>query len=292
MKGLIKKGIAGFYYVKTEDGFFQCKARGIFKKEGIVPCVGDYAEIEITDKEDDEGVINEILPRENIFVRPPVSNIDLFVIVVALKDPAPNMEIIDKFLATAEMAQVDALVCINKEDLAEDGSEEYDSMLETLLSIYRPLYNTVVTSARTGTGLNELKQSMKGKKSALAGPSGAGKSTIINAIDKRLDLETGDISRKNKRGKHTTRHVEIFETDFGAYVYDTPGFTSFEMKNTEDIRLDSLFPEFGPYREKCKFANCMHVSEPGCAIREAVKEGKIAESRYASYLKIGEEWNG
>ena len=285
MKGLITKGIAGFYYVDTPEGVFQCKARGIFKKEDVTPHVGDYVEMDITDDVDDEGVINEILPRKNVFVRPPVSNIDMLVIVVALEDPEPNTEIIDKLLVIAELAEVEALVVINKSDLKDEDPME-------LISIYEHLYPTMTVSAREKVGLEQLKALMKGKKSALAGPSGVGKSTVINAIDPRLDLETGDISRKTRRGKHTTRHVEIFETDFGAFVYDTPGFTSFEVKKDEDVRLDYLFPDFEDFRNNCRFSDCSHVNEPGCAVREAVKDGKISGSRYTSYLKIGEEWNG
>lgn len=285
MKGLITKGIASFYYVDTPEGVFRCKARGIFKKEDVTPYVGDYVEMDITDDVDDEGVINEILPRKNVFVRPPVSNIDMLVIVVALEDPEPNTEIIDKLLVIAEQAEVEALVVINKSDLKDEDPME-------LISIYEHLYPTMTVSAREKVGLEQLKALMKGKKSALAGPSGVGKSTVINAIDPRLDLETGDISRKTRRGKHTTRHVEIFETDFGAFVYDTPGFTSFEVKKDEDVRLDYLFPDFEDFRNKCRFSDCSHVNEPGCAVREAVQTGKISGSRYASYLKIGEEWNG
>ena len=295
MKGLITKGIAGFYYVDTEKGLFQCKARGIFKNEGITPCVGDYVDMEITDELDDEGVINDIFPRKNIFIRPPVSNIDLFVLVISLKDPEPNTEIIDKFLVTAEQAEVKTIICINKEDLLDDEPKDIKSLLDEkaneLLSIYEPLYKTIATSAKTLSGLDCLKEVMKGQKSALIGPSGVGKSTIINAIDERLNLETGDISKKTKRGKHTTKHVEIFETDFGALVFDTPGFTSFEVKNDqEDLRLDYLFLDFRPYLGKCKFADCRHIKEPGCAVRDAVNKKEIAESRYKSYLKIGEEW--
>lgn len=272
--------------MKTDQGVFQCKARGIFKKQGITPCVGDYVDIEVTDKEDDEGVINDILPRKNIFIRPPISNIDLFIIVVATEDPLPNTEIIDKFLVTAELAEVEVLLCINKIDLGnmEESADE-------LVSIYKPLYNCIMISAKTGQWMEQLKDAMKGKKSALVGPSGVGKTTIINSLGLGLSLETGDISRKTKRGKHTTRHVEIFDTNFGGSVYDTPGFTSFEVKKDEDVGLEFLFPEFLPYINQCKFDNCKHKKEPGCAIRQAVEDGIITKSRYESYLKIGEEWN-
>ena len=292
MKGLITKGIAGFYYVKTDRGVFQCKARGIFKKEGITPCVGDYVEMDVTDKDDDEGIINKILPRKNIFIRPPISNIDLFVIVIATEDPEPNTEIIDKFLVTAELAEVNVLICINKEDLVEDADPVIYGRTEKLLEIYGHLYHTILISAKTGTGLDSLKDQMKGQKSALIGPSGVGKSTIINSLEQGLSLETGNISRKTKRGKHTTRHVEIFDTDFGAQIYDTPGFTSFEVKREDDVGLEYLFPEFRPYMNKCKFYNCKHMEEPGCSIKQAVEDGIISKSRYDSYKRIGEEWNG
>lgn len=291
MKGLITKGIAGFYYVKTEKGLFQCKARGIFKKQGITPCIGDYVDMEITDEEDDEGVINKIFPRKNIFIRPPISNIDLFIIVISTEAPDPNTEIIDKFLVTAELAGVDVLICINKEDLMTDSDNNLEEKTKKLISIYEPLYRIIMISAKTGKGLDQLKDYMKDRKSALIGPSGVGKSSIINAFELGLHLETGDISKKTKRGKHTTRHVEIFETDFGGYVYDTPGFTSFEIQKDEETGLEFLFPEFEPYINKCRFDNCKHIKEPDCAIRKAVKEGKISESRYNSYIKLGEKRN-
>ena len=291
MKGLITKGIAGFYYVKTHQGLFQCKARGIFKNEGITPCVGDYVEMEVTDKEDDEGIINKILPRKNIFIRPPISNIDLFVIVIATEDPQPNTEIIDKFLVTAELAEVEVLICINKEDLAVSENPEVENKTRKLMDTYDDLYKTILISAKTNKGLDSLKKYMKGKKSALVGPSGVGKSTIINSLEQGFHLETGHISRKTKRGKHTTRHVEIFDTDFGAQIYDTPGFTSFEVKQDEYVGLEYLFPEFRPYMNKCKFHNCKHMEEPGCSIKQAVKDGKVSGSRYESYKRIGEKWN-
>lgn len=290
--GLITKALAGFYYVRTEEEIFQCRARGIFKKEGISPCVGDYVKMEITDETDHEGVINEIMPRKNIFIRPPVSNIDTFVIVVALEDPEPNTKIIDKFLVTAELAEVEPILVVNKEDLIGEDSAKLDKRIKELRSIYMPLYKMVTLSTKTNTGLEELKILMKGKKNALIGPSGVGKSTIINAIDRRHDIQTGEVSRKTGRGKNTTRHVEIYETDFGAYIYDTPGFTSFEVKNDTEVRPDYLFRDFRRYRGKCKFADCNHVNEPGCAVREAVADKKISESRYASYLKIREESDG
>jgi len=291
-KGLIVKSLSGFYYTKTGDRIFQCRARGIFKKEGITPCVGDYVKMKITDDDDSEGLINEILPRKNIFIRPPVSNIDTFVIVAALDDPEPNTGIIDKFLATAEIAEVEVFLVINKDDLIGDGSSGLDNRIRELKSIYDPIYKTITVSAVKNTGLEELKSLMKGKKNALIGPSGVGKTTIINVIDDRRDLETGEVSRKTGRGKNTTRHVEIYETGFGAYIFDTPGFTSFEVGNDPDIRPDYLFKDFEPYRNKCRFADCSHINEPGCAVRAAVSERKIPESRYDSYRKIREEWNG
>lgn len=272
--------------MSTDQGIFQCKARGIFKKQGLTPCVGDYVDIEVTDEEDDEGVINDILPRKNIFIRPPVSNIDLFIIVVATEDPLPNTEIIDKFLVTAELAEVEVVLCINKIDLCNT-----DESTQRLLSIYKPLYDCIMISAKTGKWMDQLKEAMSGKKSALVGPSGVGKTTIINSLGLGLSLETGDISKKTKRGKHTTRHVEIFDTDFGGSVYDTPGFTSFEVEKDDDVGLEFLFPEFIPYINQCKFDNCKHIKEPGCAIRQAVEDGTISKSRYESYLKIGEKWD-
>ena len=284
MKGIIVKGIGGFYYVKTDDGIYECKARGVFKKNGIVPTVGDYAEIEVLDERIDrendftgKAWISEILERKNSFIRPPVANVDLFVIVMAAAEPEPNLAVIDRFLVMAEKNHTDAIVCINKKDLV---SEE---RLSELLGIYSGIYPALALSGARCEGIEELKELLKGRVCALAGPSGVGKSTILNALEPRAAVETGSLSEKTKRGRHTTRHAEIFETDFGAMIFDTPGFTSFDILEADEDELHFLYPEMAPYIGKCRFDNCRHYKEPGCAVREAAKAGEIKRSRYISY---------
>jgi ribosome biogenesis GTPase len=288
-RGTITKGIAGFYYVKTIGGLYMCRARGIFKKDGVTPLVGDEVMIEIQDE--DEGVVSEILPRRNAFVRPPIANIDVFISVVAAKDPVVNPEVLDRFLVTAEVAGVDAVVCINKADLREERSERGDAPTDTE-AIYASLYPTVLVSAKTGEGIERLKSLMRDRRAAFAGPSGVGKSSLINRFLVGDDLPTGTVSEKTRRGRHTTRHVEIFNTDFNAEIYDTPGYTSFEGWTSngagcgEDMKLDAYFPDIGGYGEACRFDNCRHVHEPGCAVTQAAKDGAIAATRYASYVKM------
>lgn len=276
MKGIIVKGIAGFYYVKAGGKIYQCKARGIFKKDRITPYVGD--EVNIGKINGDEAVVDEILPRKNSFIRPPIANVDCFVIVTAAAKPDPNPDIIDKFLVMAEKNRTDIIICINKIDLVpEEKRKEIEE-------IYQDIYPLVSVCGKTGAGIEELSALMKGRKCALAGPSGAGKSTLLNRLQSRRIVETGDISEKTKRGKHTTRHVELFETDFGSLVFDTPGFTSFDVLEAEEDELHFLYPEMSALIGGCRFDDCRHIKEPDCCIREAVKQGKIHESRYQSYV--------
>jgi ribosome biogenesis GTPase len=272
MKGIIVKGIAGFYYVKAEEKIYQCKARGIFKKDGITPYVGD--EVILGKIEGDEAVILEILPRKNSFIRPPIANVDCFTIVIAAAKPDPNPDIIDKFLVMAEKNHTDIVLCINKIDLVSDEKRK------AIEEIYRYIYPLVSVCGKTGQGIEALAELLANKKSALAGPSGAGKSTLLNRLQSNYTVETGDISEKTKRGKHTTRHVELFETDFGAMIFDTPGFTSFDIMDADEDELHFLYPEMSPLIGGCKYDNCRHIKEPGCCIREAVNQGKIHESRY------------
>ena len=276
MKGIIIKGIAGFYYVKTEEKVYQCKARGIFKKDGITPYVGDEVIIEIIDRE--EAVVNEILPRKNSFIRPPIANVDCFVIVTAAARPQPNPDIIDKFLVMAEKNHTDIIICINKIDLVSEEKRK------TLENIYKDIYPVVCICGATGDGIQRLAELLGTRKCALAGQSGTGKSTVLNRLQTRFLVETGDISEKTKRGKHTTRHVELFETDSGALVFDTPGFTSFDILDAESEELHFLYPEMVPFIGGCKYDDCRHVKEPDCCIRAAVTSGQIHESRYQSYL--------
>lgn len=283
MNGLIIKGIGGFYYIQTEKGIIEAKGRGIFKNRGITLCVGDEVNVELTKEDETKGVIDEIYPRKNIFVRPPIANVDKFIVVFAAKDPEPNFPVIDKFLITAELHNIEPVICINKCDLVT--VEE----LAKIKAIYENVYKVICVSSLTGEGLEDLMEIISGEKIAFAGPSGVGKSSILNALHPEAKMETGEISQKTKRGKHTTRHVEIFNLDGGAMLFDTPGFTSFEITDIEPEELMNYYPEFSAYLGKCKFDNCRHLKEPECAVREAVKNKEIHIFRYKSYIANEEE---
>ena len=267
----------------TEKGIIEAKGRGIFKKDGITLCVGDEVDIDITEKDDAKGVINGIYPRKNLFHRPPICNVDLIAVVLAVKRPKPNFAVIDKLLVTAQIKKTEAVICINKADLA---SEEEVGKIR---SIYEKAFRVVVVSANTGEGIQELKQIFKGKKTALAGPSGAGKSSVTNLLHPRAEMLTGEISKKTERGRHTTRHVELFCLEDGGMLFDTPGFTSFELPEMGEDDLKNYYPEFADYNFHCRFDNCNHMNEPDCAVKKAVAEGRINKARYVSYISIMEE---
>ena len=283
MEGLIIKGIGGFYYVDTGSEVIEAKGRGIFKKDGITLAVGDKVQLEIIDEAEKKGVINGIYPRKNQFIRPPIVNVDTFVVVFAASKPKPNLVLVDKFLVMAEMHGVEALICINKSDLVSP------EVLAEYKAIYENIYPVIAVSARSGEGMDELKGAVSGKTAALAGPSGVGKSTIINTLIPHANMETGSISEKTKRGKHTTRHVEIFKADGGGRIFDTPGFTSFEIMEAEEDNLMHYYPDIDRYSANCYYDNCRHLKEPSCAVREALNEGKIHRLRYESYAANMEE---
>lgn len=279
MKGIIVKGIGGFYYVDTEDGVVECKARGLFRKENIKPCVGDEVDISIG-LASDEAVITGIHERRNHFQRPPVANVDQFVIVTAMADPAPNFTVLDRFILAAEAEDIDIVLCFTKKDLATFRS------MKQVREIYGKIYPCVFVDARDPASAEKLIPFLKEKKSALAGPSGAGKSTILRTLHGDETIVTGSVSEKTGRGRHTTRHVEIFGMEFGGMVFDTPGFTSFDLSSEiEEGVLQELYPEFADYREKCRFSGCLHMHEPDCAVREAAEKGRIHPLRYESYCK-------
>ena len=281
LEGRILKGVGGFYYVYTAEGTFQCRARGLFRKHSLKPLAGDRCRIELTNTEDVEGNVAEILPRKNSLIRPPVANIDQALVIFAMHSPEPAWGLLDRYLIMMERAGIPSVICINKDDLAE-GLEALD-----IKRIYEPAgYRIVFTSAREHTGINELKDVLSGKVTSVAGPSGAGKSSIINAILGSELMETGDISRKLKRGKQTTRHTELINLWEDTFIFDSPGFSAMELPDMDKSELDVCFPEMRPYKGHCYYADCSHTHEPGCSVREALEDNNIAAERYASYTEL------
>ena len=296
MKGTVVKGIGGFYFVYDGTNVVMGKARGNLKRNRHLIYVGDIVDFDI-DKSDMDGdcVIHRVIERNNNLNRPPVSNLDTLVVVFSLKQPDVNYPVIDKLIAGAVMKGIEPLICITKVDLASD--EE----LETAAKAYKHIYPTVMVNGLTGEGTSELLELIRGKRVALAGPSGVGKSTITNhilksaaseeliAYEKAIEAETGEISDKTGRGRHTTRHVEIFPLGGDTMLYDTPGFTSLDMPEYDVYKVRDLFPEFRELQADCRYADCLHINEPDCAVKEALEEGTIARSRYDSYLIMTEE---
>ena len=279
LKGTIIKGIGGFYYVDTEEGLIECRARGKFRKNDILPYVGDKVMVEVNEK--GLGSVKEIEERKNSLIRPAVSNIDNLLIVAAITNPMPDTNLIDKMLVIAESKGIKGALCINKSDLDSEGN------VEKLSKIYADAgYTVFVTSAEKGEGIDKLKEFLKGKTTAFAGLSGVGKSSILTIVTGR-ELETGDTS-KIERGRHTTRHVELIKIDSG-YVFDTPGFSQLEVDDVKASEIGGFFPEFDAYEGACRFRGCSHTAEPGCAIKTALNEGEISPSRYESYTKLFEK---
>lgn len=290
LKGTIIKGIGGFYYVEAADEIFECKARGVFRKEKLTPLVGDKVTVSINDNA--ENTVDEIMPRKNVLTRPPVVNIDNLIIVVSTVEPKPSTLVIDKLIAVAEHKDIEPVIVITKSDLAS-AREIYD--IYTLAG-----FNTIAVSNETGSGIDEVKAVLKGKISALTGNSGVGKTSLLNNLDSSLDLKTAHISKKLGRGRHTTRQAELYRV-CGGFVVDTPGFSSFEIDKGDIIMKDELpycFRDFSEYIDKCKFSpSCTHTADKGCAVIEAVNEGKISKSRHNSYVQLYnsvkdiKEWN-
>jgi len=273
--GIIIKAVGGLYFVKTPEGIFECKARGIFRNKGISPSAGDEVILE------DNIVISEILPRKNFIIRPPLANLDVMVFVVSTCEPSPNFEIIDKFIAVCEYKDIEPVIAITKIDLSEG---------DYIRSIYEKVGIKVLTIDYSKENCcDELKSLLSGKLSAFTGNSGAGKSTLLNHMDKSLSLDTGEISKKLGRGRHTTRQVELFSLEDGGFVADTPGFSTFDTNRYDIIKCDELsscFIEFSDYSDKCRFKDCAHIGEKGCAVKEAVEKGDISETRYQSYVSM------
>lgn len=282
MQGKIIKGIAGFYYVNVvESGVYECKAKGVFRKEKIKPLVGDNVRIEILDEENKTGNIVEIFPRKNELIRPAVANIDQALVVFAVTKPTPHFNLLDRFLVMMERKEIPVVLCFNKKDIAT--SQE----IAELEAIYEKCgYLIVFTSALEQENIEEIRRLLLKKTTAIAGPSGVGKSSLINLLQNQVQMETGTISRKIERGKHTTRHSELIAVDADSYIMDTPGFSSLYVNDFEKEELKYYFREFASYEGQCRFQGCDHVHEPGCAVKEALEEGKIHPVRYKNYLEM------
>lgn len=279
--GIIMKGIGGFYYVKTAEKIYECKARGVFRKSHITPLPGDRVEINIIDEEKALGNIQEIIPRNLLLVRPAVANVDQVAVVMAVKSPEPDFVLVDKMLITAEMKGINAIICINKTDL---GSEEEN---RNTARIYESAgYDVVLLSSKENRGLEGLRALFKRRMTVFAGQSGVGKSTILNSIKNMSVMQTGNLSIRNERGKHTTRHAELFQLDSGGYVVDTPGFSSFELADVEYRDLQHFYPEFREHIAGCRFTGCSHISEPDCCVKNAVETGLADASRYERYIGL------
>ena len=285
MQGKIIRGIAGFYYVHVpEIGILECKAKGIFRKNKLKPLVGDFVEVSILDEENKKGNIDEVLERKNELIRPAVANIDQALVIFAIKKPEPNLNLLDRFLIMMEQKDIPCVLVFNKSDLATEEEKE------TLRAIYQNSGCKILfISAKQNQGIEEIRNVLEGKTSTVAGPSGVGKSSLINQLQSGISMETGSISEKIERGKHTTRHTEFIPIGGDTFIMDTPGFSSLAVFDMEKEELEQFYPEFDDYRNTCRFNGCSHTHEPGCSVKEAIEEGKISKERYENYRLIYEE---
>ena len=281
LQGKIIKGIGGFYYVDTENGVYECRARGIFRKEKITPLVGDRVKMSIVDEESKKGVVEEIDKRDTELIRPPIANVDKALIVFAVKNPKPHLSLLDRFIVLAEKENLEIVIVLTKADLDDDNT------LEKITSIYELSgYKVIPVSNKTKLNINAIKEELKDSVVVFAGPSGVGKSSLLNEIDENFKLQTGEVSDKIKRGKHTTRHAELLKLECGGMVADTPGFSSLTLDDIDENELKDYFIEFEEYDE-CKFGSrCVHENEPSCAVKEAVENGEISKKRYDSYIQL------
>ena len=285
MRGKIIKGIAGFYYIYAEDGqVYECKAKGIFRKDNQKPLVGDNVEISILDENEKEGSVTAILPRKNSLIRPAVANVDQAFVIFAMENPKPNYMLLDRFLIMMEQQGIPAVVCFNKKDLGTE--EELDFLYRTYTQCG---YRVILSSALKGEGISEIHEILRGKTTVVAGPSGVGKSSLTNSLQREIQMETGEISKKLKRGKHTTRHSQVIPVGEDTFLVDTPGFSSLYLTDMEEQELKNYFPEFREYEEECRFQGGRHIHEPGCAVKEALEADKISRLRYEDYLALHQE---
>lgn len=282
MQGKIVKGISGFYYVHVvESGIYECKAKGIFRQQKMKPLVGDDVEIDIISEEKKTGNVAAILPRKNALIRPAVANVDQALLIFAAASPNPNFNLLDRFLVMMGRQDVPVILCFNKCDLiTEEQKQEIASIYEA--SGCKILF----VSAKKELGLNALQEILEGKTTTVAGPSGVGKSSLINLLAPEACMETGEISKKIERGRHTTRHAELIQLKGDGYIMDTPGFSSLYLPEMEKEELQDCYPEFAAFEPYCRFQGCSHISEPDCGVKEALTEGKIHLVRYENYCQL------
>lgn len=285
MQGKIIKGIAGFYYVYVEGhGTYECKAKGIFRKDHVKPLVGDDVVMDVLDESEMLGNISEILPRRSALIRPAVANVDQALIIFAIVKPNPNFNLLDRFLIRMERQNLPTIICFNKQDIA--SAQEKEALRQSYETCG---YHVLFISALENEGLEQVRDLLSGKTTTVAGPSGVGKSSLINKLSPKANMETGEISAKIERGKHTTRHSEIIALGEETYIVDTPGFTSLDISGITKEELGQYYPEFVQYEPYCKFSGCAHISEPSCGVKEAVAAGKISMVRYENYKILYQE---
>ena len=282
LNGKIIKGIGGFYYVDTKEGLYECRARGIFRKNKITPLVGDRVSISVVDEENKKGVVEEIEDRDTELVRPPIANVDKALIVFAIKNPSPNLSLLDRFIVLAEKENLEIVIVFTKVDLDTDGE-----ILKELKDIYEISgYKVIPVSNKLKLNIDKIKDELTESTVVFAGPSGVGKSSLLNEVDKNFELKTGEVSDKIKRGKHTTRHAELLKLECGGMVADTPGFSSLTLDDIDENELKEYFIEFDNHDE-CRFGSrCIHENEPMCSVKEAVENGEISKKRYDSYIQL------
>ena len=286
MKGKIIRGIGGFYYIHVPETqkVYECRAKGIFRKDNIKPLPGDWVEMAVLDEEKELGNIEQILPRKNALIRPAVANVDQALVIFAAASPKPSLNLLDRFLLRMELQDIPCVICFNKQDLAEEES------IKKLEAAYQGSgYPVLFVSAKQNQGLDQIRELMAGKTTTVAGPSGVGKSSLINLLQNQVEMETGEISEKIERGRHTTRHTELLCAGEDTYILDTPGFSSIAIEDLEKEDLEEYFPEMRKLTQSCRFVGCAHMSEPDCAVKAAVEDGEISKSRYENYRMFYEE---
>ena len=287
MEGKIIRGVGGFYYVHAKGTVYECRAKGIFRKDGVRPLPGDLVEIAVLDETEKKGNLERILPRKNELIRPAVANVDQAMVIFAFDSPKPNFNLLDRFLVSMEQKGIPPVILFNKLDLAREGQRE------EIVGRYAPAgYRLLFVSAAQEKGMEEVRAALYGKTTTVAGPSGVGKSSLINRLQSEQLLQTGEVSEKIERGRHTTRHTQLLFVEEDTYILDTPGFSSIELYGIQKEGLGDFFPEIASRADGCRFAGCSHLTEPDCAVRKALEEGKISAERYENYRLFYEELKG